>query len=45
MRTTVTLDPDVGEGLKAPARMRGISFEAALNNSARAGLAAERGET
>jgi hypothetical protein len=44
MRTTVTLDPDVAELLKAVVRHRNISFKAALNGALRAGLAAERGE-
>jgi hypothetical protein len=43
MRTTVTLDPDVAEQLKALARRRNSSFKAALNDAVRAGLAAERG--
>ena len=43
MRTTVTLDPDVVEQLKAVARRRNLSFKAALNSAVRAGLAAERG--
>ena len=43
MRTTVTLDPDVVEGLKALARRRRLSFKAVLNDAVRAGLAAERG--
>ncbi len=43
MRTTVTLDPDVVERLKALARRRNLSFKAALNDAVRAGLAAERG--
>jgi hypothetical protein len=43
MRTTVTLDPDVAEQLKAIARSRNLSFKTALNNAVRAGLAAERG--
>jgi hypothetical protein len=43
MRTTVTLDPDVVEQLKALARRRNLSFKAALNSAVRAGLAAERG--
>lgn len=43
MRTTVTLDPDVAEQLKALARRRNLSFKAALNSAVRAGLAAERG--
>ena len=43
MRTTVTLDPDVSEQLKAVARQRNVSFKTALNDAVRAGLAAERG--
>jgi hypothetical protein len=43
MRTTVTLDPDVAAQLKALARRRNISFQAALNSAVRAGLEAERG--
>jgi hypothetical protein len=43
MRTTVTLDPDVVEQLKALARRRNLSFKAALNSAVRAGLAAEHG--
>jgi hypothetical protein len=43
MRTTVTLDPDVVEQLKAFARRRNLSFKAALNSAVRAGLGAERG--
>jgi hypothetical protein len=43
MRTTVTLDPDVVEQLKAVARRRNLSFKAALNSAVRAGLASERG--
>ena len=43
MRTTVTLDPDVAEQLKALARRRNLSFKAALNSAVRAGLAVERG--
>ena len=43
MRTTVTLDPDVAEQLKAHARRRDLSFKEALNSAVRAGLAAERG--
>lgn len=43
MRTTVTLDPDVVEQLKAYARQRNLSFKAALNSAVRAGVAAERG--
>jgi hypothetical protein len=43
MRTTVTLDPDVAEEVKALARRRNVSFKVALNSAVRAGLAAERG--
>ena len=43
VRTTVTLDPDVAEQIKALARSRNLSFKAALNSAVRAGLAAERG--
>ena len=43
MRTTVTLDPDVVEGVRSIARKRNISFKAALNDAVRAGLVAERG--
>ena len=43
MRTTVTLDPDVVEQLKAHARRRDVSFKEALNSAVRAGFAAERG--
>ena len=43
MRTTVTLDPDVAEQLKALSRQRNQSFKVVLNNAVRAGLAAERG--
>ena len=43
MRTTVTLDPDNVEQLKAFARRRNVSFKVALNSAVRAGLAAERG--
>jgi hypothetical protein len=43
MRTTVTLDPDVAEQVKALAHRRNLSFKEALNNAIRAGLAAERG--
>lgn len=38
MRTTVTLDPDVAAKLRQAARERGVSFKAALNDAARAGL-------
>jgi ribbon-helix-helix CopG family protein len=43
VRTTVTLDPDVVEQLKALAQRRNLSFKAVLNSTVRAGLAAERG--
>jgi hypothetical protein len=43
VRTTVTLDADVVEQLKAVARRRDVSFKEALNSTVRAGLAAERG--
>jgi len=43
VRTTVTLDLDVAEQLKALARRRNISFKTALNTAVREGLAAERG--
>jgi len=43
MRTTVTLDPDVVEQLKALAQRHNLSFKAALNSAVRAGLAGERG--
>jgi hypothetical protein len=43
MRTTVTLDPDLPEQLKALAPERNVSFKAELNDAVRAGLAAERG--
>ena len=42
MRTTVTLDPDVAEELKAIARRRNLPFKQVLNKAVRAGLAAER---
>jgi hypothetical protein len=40
MRTTVTLDPDLAEKLRALARERGVSFKEALNSTLRRGLAA-----
>jgi hypothetical protein len=43
MRTTVTLEPDVAEGLKAIAKKKNLSFKDALNSTVRAGLVAERG--
>jgi len=42
MRTTVTLDTDVAEELKAIARRRNLPFKQVLNSTVRAGLAAER---
>ena len=42
MRTTVTLDADNAEELKAIARRRNLPFKQVLNNAVRAGLAAER---
>jgi hypothetical protein len=42
-RTTVTLDSDVVEQLRALARSRQLSLSAVLNDAIRAGLAAERG--
>jgi hypothetical protein len=42
-RTSVVLDPDVAEQLKALARQRNFSIMAALNSVIRAGLDAKRG--
>jgi hypothetical protein len=39
VRTTVTLDPDLAEKLRALARERGVSFTEALNSTLRRGLA------
>lgn len=39
MRTTVTLDPDLGAKLRSLARERGVSFTEALNSALRRGLA------
>jgi hypothetical protein len=39
MRTTVTLEPDLAEKLRALARERGVSFKEALNTALRRGLA------
>jgi hypothetical protein len=39
MRTTVTLDEDVADALKRVARVRGVTFKEALNDSVRRGLA------
>ncbi|KRA37756.1 MULTISPECIES: hypothetical protein [unclassified Nocardioides] len=40
MRTTVTLDPDVEQMLRARMMREGISFERALNDAVRAGIGA-----
>lgn len=42
-RATIALDPDVAEQLEALARQRHTSFEAALNDALRDGLALRRG--
>lgn len=42
MRTTVTLDPDVEQLLRATMKERGVSFKQALNQSIRAGASKER---
>ena len=42
MRTTVTLDPDVACMLEKVMKDRGISFEQAVNDAVRTGLAARR---
>lgn len=42
MRTTVTLDPDLGVRLKQLAREREVSFKEVLNTTIRAGLEASR---
>lgn len=39
MRTTVTLDDDLADGLKQLAAQRGLSFKEALNQTLRNGLA------
>lgn len=41
MRTTVTLDPDVETLLRRRMRERGVGFKQALNETLRAGLAAD----
>ena len=38
MRTTLTLDPDVAEGLRREVRRTGKSFKVAVNDALRAGL-------
>jgi hypothetical protein len=43
VRTTLTLDDDVAEQLKALARRRNLSFKDAVNSVVRAGLAMQRG--
>ena len=40
MRTTVTLEPDVEQALRALAHEQGISFKEAINTAVRAGVAA-----
>ncbi|MFP5345784.1 MAG: ribbon-helix-helix protein, CopG family [Actinomycetes bacterium] len=42
MRTTLTLDDDVAEGLRRLARERNLSFKEAVNSTIRAGLHSER---
>lgn len=42
MRTTVTLDPDVGALLQKAMEERGVSFKHALNDAVRSGLISER---
>ena len=38
VRTTLTLDPDVAEGLRQEIRRTGKTFKAAVNDALRAGL-------
>jgi hypothetical protein len=45
LRTTVTLDPDVAEKLRALAREHGISFREALNTTLRRGLPSGSGSS
>ena len=42
MRTTVTLEPDVEQALRAMAHEQGISFKEAINSAVRAGLHEQR---
>jgi len=42
IKTTVTLDPDVEAALREYARRHGVSFEDALDNAIRSGLAQTR---
>jgi hypothetical protein len=42
MRTTVTLDPDVEDLIRAVMREQGIGFKEALNQAVRAGLSPRR---
>lgn len=42
MRTTVTLDPDIGARLRKLAHERDVSFKEVLNTTLRAGLMAEQ---
>lgn len=43
MRTTITLDPDLAEKLRALARERGVSFTETLNTTLRRGLTSGAG--
>ena len=45
MRTTLTLDEDVAEKLKAQSRRAGRSFRDIVNETLRQGLASRRGTT
>jgi hypothetical protein len=42
VRTTVTLDPDVEKLIRDAMRERGVSFNQALNDTIRAGVAPKR---
>lgn len=44
MRTTVAIEPDLRERVRALARERGVSFRQALNEVLRRGLDVGRGE-
>lgn len=43
MRTTVSLDPDVAEKLKAEVRRRNLPFKVVLNDAVRTAFAPNRG--
>lgn len=43
MRTTLSLEPDVDQLLRAAMRERGLSFKEAVNSAIRAGLRPTRG--